>query len=102
MSFVLLPTYFYTFCVFSKRYDFSIITPTIFERTPHNLNHWVGTYIRGQYILRSGALGSMIQRVSKAFQMQAHSQTDLDSLGSMAMGLRGPEEHGRPGLGNQS
>lgn len=66
------------FVSFTKRYDFSIIIPTIFERTPHNLNHWVGTYIRGQYILRSGALGSMIQRVSKAFQMQVHSQTDLD------------------------
>lgn len=74
------------FVSFIKRYDFSVITPTIFERTPHNLNHWVGTYIRGQCSLRSGALGSMIQRVSKAFQMKAHNQTDLDSPGSMAVG----------------
>ena len=54
---------------------------------PQSLTQWVGMYIRGTYILRSGALGSMVQRLSKAFQMKKHNQTDLDSLGSMAMGL---------------
>lgn len=84
-SFVLLPTYFYIFCVFYKEiWFFNNNTNNTWE-DPHSLTQWVGTYIRGTYVLRSGALGSMVQRVSKAFQMKKHNQTDLDSLGSMAV-----------------
>lgn len=54
-SFVLLPTYFYIFRVFYKEIWYYNIKTSNVRENPNKVDPWVGTYVRGQHILRLGA-----------------------------------------------